>query len=213
MLKIRVGLTKRKKVPLLCILGTLYLPHEALRLLWDTIWLDEIESYGEYTILKAKGQTLKLLYPHAHLFSHEWKVWEQFYTLNFPLEGKTVLDVGAGCGETAFFFFLHGAYKVIAVEPNAKAVSLLRQNAEINKWNVEVIEEPFSLSLLKLDYDFMKMDGEGCEEQLLSLPKIDRPCVVEVHSSNLLNKFLEKGWRKLHSWPNDVHLVRNFLKG
>jgi SAM-dependent methyltransferase len=212
MLKIKVGLTKRKRVPLLCILGTLYLPHEALRLLWDTRWLNEIENHDDYTVLKAEGQTLKLLYQHAHFLASEWKEWKQFYTPNFPLEGKTVLDVGAGCGETAFFYFLHGAYKVIAVEPNVKAVECLKENAERNGWNVEVFAEPFSLRHLGLDYDFMKMDGEGCEEQLLTLPMIDKPCVVEVHGTDLLNKFLKKGWRKIHSWPNDIHLIRN-LKG
>jgi hypothetical protein len=57
----------------------------------------------------------------------------------------------------------------------------------------------------------MKMDGEGCEELLLSLPRIDKPCVVEVHNNKLLNKFIKKkGWLKIHSMmTQDVHLVKN----
>lgn len=93
-----------------------------------------------------------------------------------------------------------------------KAVECLNENANINNWNIEIFAEPFSLKHLKFDYDFMKMDGEGCEEQLSSLPMIDKPCVIEVHGSDLLSKFLEKGWRKIHTWRNDVYLVRN-LKG
>ena len=39
---------------------------------------------------------------------------------NFLVRGKTVLDVGAGCGETAFFYRLYGAKKVVAIEADRK---------------------------------------------------------------------------------------------
>jgi predicted RNA methylase len=31
---------------------------------------------------------------------------------NFLVRGKTVLDVGAGCDETAFFYLVYGAKKL-----------------------------------------------------------------------------------------------------
>ena len=33
------------------------------------------------------------------------------------LRGREVVDVGAGIGDSALYFILHGARKVIAVEP------------------------------------------------------------------------------------------------
>jgi 2-polyprenyl-3-methyl-5-hydroxy-6-metoxy-1,4-benzoquinol methylase len=149
MSKVKIGLSKRKKVPVFYILDGTYLPHEALRLLWDLRWLNEIEHNKEYTILEAKGNTLKFLNQHASFIVDEWKVWEKYYIPHFSLQGKTILDVGAGCGETALLFFLHGAYKVIAVEPNVKAVECLKENMERNDWNVEIVAEPFSLEHLK----------------------------------------------------------------
>jgi SAM-dependent methyltransferase len=209
MLKVELGLSRKKKLPALYILGRVYLPHKALSLLWDFRWLNEIEHNKEYTILEAEGNTLKFLNQYALLIIDEWKEWEKYYIPHFSLHGKTVLDVGAGCGETALLFFLHGAYKVIAVEPNVKAVECLKENVERNNWNVEIVAEPFSLEHLKLDYDFMKVDGEGCEELLSSLPRVDKPCVVEVHNNKLLNKFIKKGWLKIHSMTEDVYLVKN----
>jgi len=209
MLKIKLGLSRKKRVPVFYILDRTYLLHKALRKLWHLRRLNEIEHNKEYTILEAKANTLKLTSQHVYLVVDEWKDWERYYLPHFSLDGKTVLDVGAGCGETAFLFFLHGARKVIAVEPNSKAIEYLRENIQRNKWNVEVIPGCFSLEHLKLDFDFMKMDAEGCEELLLSLPRLDKPCVIEVHSNTLLNSFIEKGWERVYDMSNEIHLVKN----
>jgi hypothetical protein len=56
----------------------------------------------------------------------------------------------------------------------------------------------------------MKMDCEGCEELLLSIPEVSKPSVVEVHNNKLLNAFLKKGFMKIYSLTNEVHIVRNF---
>jgi methylase of polypeptide subunit release factors len=209
MLKVRLGLSRRRKVPIVYILDRIFLPHEALSMLWKSRCLKIKEQSEEYVIVQVKGYTLKLLNQYALWTIDEWKVWEKHYIPHFSLQGKTVLDVGAGCGETALLFFLYGAYKVIAVEPDVKIVKCLKENVERNNWNVEIIPEPFSLEHLKLDYDFMKVDGEGCEKLLLSIPKMDKPCVVEVHGNELLNEFTRKGWVKIHSMKT-LHLVKNY---
>jgi tRNA G37 N-methylase Trm5 len=211
MLKVKLGLSKRKRVPVFYILDSAYLPHKALRLVWDLRWVNVVEHNKKYSVLTGRGYTLKLLNQYASMMISEWKKWEKYYLPNFSLLGKTVLDVGAGCGETALLFFLHGARKVIAVEPNIQAVECLRENVERNNWNAEIIAEPFSLQHLKLDYDFMKMDGEGCEKMLLPLPKMDKPCVVEVHNNKLLIEFERKGWMKIYSLTRNVHLVKNYV--
>jgi tRNA G37 N-methylase Trm5 len=209
-LKVKVGLSRKRKVPIIYILGGTYLPHQALIILWRRRAFKEIFTNGEHTILEVKGARLKIPLHHANLMLKEWDIWENYYLPPFPLKGKTILDVGAGCGETALLYFLNGANRVIAIEPNANAVKYLYENIRENNWNVEVFPEPFSLSHLNLDFDFMKMDCEGCEELLLSIPEVSKPSVVEVHNNKLLNAFLKKGFMKIYSLTNEVHIVRNF---
>jgi predicted RNA methylase len=49
--------------------------------------------------------------------------WESFYVIDRQkLRDATVLDVGAGCGETAAFYFEKGAKKVICVESDPRCV-------------------------------------------------------------------------------------------
>ena len=209
-MKVKVGLSRKRKVPIIYILGRTYLPHQALTLLWKRRYFKEIFSNKEYAILEVEGKKLKLPLQTAYMMLDEWDIWRRYYLPPFPLLGTTVLDVGAGCGETALLYFLNGASKVIAIEPNANAVKYLYENIRGNHWNVEVFPEPFSLNHLNLDFDFMKMDCEGCEELLLSIPEVSKPSVVEVHNNNLLNAFLKKGFMKIYFLTNEVHIVRNF---
>jgi len=212
MLKVKVGLSNKRKVPAFYILGNAYLPHKALVLLWLSRWINEVEHNGKYVIFEVKGQRLKVLKQYAFWMVNYWQRWQN-YIPSFSLRGKTVLDIGAGCGETALLFFLHGAHKVIAIEPDFEAISCFAENVRNNDWNVEIIASPFSVNLLKnLDYDFMKM-ATGlslCEESLLEI-EIDKPCVVEVHDKVLLTKFLERGWRKIYE-GNRLFLVKNWLE-
>lgn len=139
-------------------------------------------------------ETLRLAHDYANAFIEELEtMWEPYYLPNFDLKGKTVLDVGAGCGETAFFYLRHGAKKVLCVEPNTCVLRLLRQNCTENKWDVEIIPEKFNLGILKKQsFDFMKMDGEGCERELLQLDSFEVPCVIEAHGRELAKSLSTK---------------------
>lgn len=117
--------------------------------------------------------------------------WEQHY-LPINIKNKTVLDVGAGAGETARFYLQHGASKVICIEPNPHAYRYLLQNAQTHP--IIPYQEFFCLKHLDLPYDFAKIDIEGYEEILLDA-EIKKPMVVEVHSVLLAEKFRAKGWR------------------
>jgi hypothetical protein len=196
MLKVKIGLSRRKKVPVLYILDSSYLPHKAVAFLLRARRMGVIEQRDKYVIVEYSGVRLKLLQYHAVEFINYWNVWKKCYLPKFSLERKTILDVGAGCGETALLFFMKGAEKVIAVEPDPEAIECLRENIERNKWNVEVIPECFSLEHLKLQFDYMKMDCEGCEEVLLHISELNKPSVVEVHGNNLMRLFERGGWKK-----------------
>jgi predicted RNA methylase len=116
--------------------------------------------------------------------------WNKYY-LPISLDGLTILDVGAGEGETAWFFLQHGAKKVICIEPDDKAFPLLLQNSEHNP--LELLHKRFDLEDLQLEYDFMKMDIEGYEEKLLDTD-VTKPCVIEIHGLQLKERFRDKGY-------------------
>jgi predicted RNA methylase len=82
--------------------------------------------------------------------------WHEVYT---PPEGfsGTVLDLGAGCGETANFYLLHGARRVICLEPNQSALEHLYRNFGRDP-RVVIVPERF---------DLCKMDVEGAEKNLV----------------------------------------------
>ena len=56
---------------------------------------------------------------------------------------------------------------------------------------MEIVERPFDKSMLRWSFDFMKMDAEGCETQLLSLGSLP-PCAVEVHDKATADKLQER---------------------
>jgi precorrin-6B methylase 2 len=135
--------------------------------------------------LEQKKLGLVLLPQHASLLVHEWPTWQRWYC-PVSIRGKDVLDVGAGCGETAYFYFKRGARKVICVEPNRSAVECLVENVARHCWNVEIVPEAFRADMFRENrFDFMKMDGEGCEEQLLHISDFPTEAIVESHSPEL----------------------------
>ena len=122
----------------------------------------------------------------------EMHIWIQSY-LALDLTGLTVLDVGAGEGETAKFFLDHGATKVICIEPRPQTYRYLARNAARHPTFL-ALNKRFNISDLNLPYDFLKCDLEGCEEGLLDADLIV-PAVVDVHSSQIRDKFKRFGWR------------------
>src|SRR5437867_10380800 len=48
-------------------------------------------------------------YVDPHDKNYELDLWHKWYLPPDGVEGKIVVDMGAGCGETAQFYLLHGA--------------------------------------------------------------------------------------------------------
>lgn len=134
--------------------------------------------------------------PRIQMLQSELVDWQKHYLPpKLDLKGKTVLDVGAGEGETAFFFLRNGAAQVTCIEVNQILAGRLRYNA-VRHPELKVIEEPFSLRHLALKHDFLKVDVEGYEETLLTAAKeLVAPAVVEVHGLQLVDRFEAAGWR------------------
>ena len=84
-------------------------------------------------------------------------MWHLYYLPHKPLAGKTVLDLGAGCGETAKFFLNHGASRVVCIEPDSKCLEYLRQNFGKDP-RVVIVSDSI---------DHIKIDIEGAEEGMI----------------------------------------------
>lgn len=203
---IKIALSRRKKVPVLYMFEKTFLPHQLLHLLAQMRWLKVIHKDDKGAIIELYGQQIKLLGGFFIMLATEWKIWERYYLPNFSLDGKTVLDIGAGCGETAFFYLLNGARKIVAIEPDRKATECLKENAKRNNWNIEIIQEVFKLEHLNIPHDFMKMDIEGHEKELLKVQHV-KPCIVEVHSNEMRRKFGEKGFKTTYTYKKDNYIV------
>jgi SAM-dependent methyltransferase len=159
-----------------------WMKHLAISWNWRMVSKDTVQI-GPY-VLELNPYYFELLW-------REWRSWKNWYLPPWSLKGKTVLDVGAGCGETALFYYHHGAKKVIAIEPQPSLVSLLRRNMARNSWEMEVVEGPFEKSMLEWSFDFMKMDGEGCETLLLEAGSLP-PCAIEAHDRVFVDSLGEK---------------------
>ena len=83
---------------------------------------------GSWFYLQRNGETLRLTPEHLGLMMYEWPHWEQLYVLpDFDFKGKTILDVGCGCGETAHFYYDKGAGKIIGIEPDPVAAAYFQR--------------------------------------------------------------------------------------
>lgn len=187
----RIGLSPRRRLPIFYVWGADTFPQTYLKFTFNArSW--EPREKGSLIECRHLGDHLFLNQSHAFLAILEWGTWVKTYLPRGKLKGEKVLDVGAGCGETAHFFLKNGASHVLGVEADVTFASIFRRNAELNGWDCQVIQEPFSLThLRKLDFDYMKMDIEGGEAALLSVDRLP-PSVIEVHTPNLTKKLVDK---------------------
>jgi hypothetical protein len=96
---------------------------------------------------------LELLPEHSSYLDTELELWHRCY---LPV-GETVLDLGAGCGETAQFYLNHGAKRVIAIESNPVAYALLAKNFSADE----------RVTCISAHLDSVKMDIEGFERNMI----------------------------------------------
>jgi hypothetical protein len=96
---------------------------------------------------------LALTEHHRATLENELELWHRYY---LPV-GPTVLDVGAGCGETALFYLKHGALRVVCIEGDEKALELLAKN----------FAHDDRVTIVPAVVDSIKIDIEGGEENLV----------------------------------------------
>ena len=133
---------------------------------------------------------------HRSYVENELEMWHVAY---LPV-GKTVLDLGAGCGETAFFYLNHGADHVICVESDPEAVAHLRRNFEGDS----------RVTILPVHVDSVKIDIEGSEDGMVLETHFPfRFRSVRQLGPNVKLWRLEKRWFSLHNFRIAVaHKIR-----
>src|SRR5437867_8291799 len=99
----------------------------------------KIEDYEHLELDKSHRTTLE----------QELDGWHTWY---LPI-GDTVLDLGAGCGETAYFYLRHGARRVVCIESDPAALTLLERN----------FGNDDRVTIIGAHIDSIKVDIEGSE--------------------------------------------------
>ncbi|MDA4122626.1 MAG: hypothetical protein OK456_05530 [Thaumarchaeota archaeon] len=187
----RFGISKRRHLPVFKLLDhsiSLMSGPAVVRRFWR--WRLAPVAGSDSVRVSTPLDNLVMSRDRAGMMLYEWGTWNRWYApASFDFRGKTVLDIGAGEGETVELYRLRGAKRFICVEPDPQRAAALRENSTKNGWEAEVHEEPFSLKYLDVPFDFMKMDCEGCETILLGR-QIRFPCVLETHGEETTAGFL-----------------------
>ena len=209
----RFGISRRRHLPVFKFLDHAVSPVAGLSAI-RSFWRWRLDRMPGSDLVKVSTplDTLFMSRDRAGMMLYEWRTWTRYYApSSFDFRGKTVLDVGAGEGETVEFYRLLGAKKFICVEPDPQRAARLRENSVRNGWDAEVCEGAFSLELLRRQFDFMKMDCEGCEQILIGTP-ITFPLVLETHGSSITEEFLKMdGFSAVKSGQNTA-LVSNLQR-
>ena len=215
LLILKLGLSNKRRVPIFYLdkrTKNTFTPLSAFRIfIHSRGW--SLKPVDGYSIVTYKNMSLKLTPQKAVTMLWEWRKWKKDYLPPFPLAGKTVLDVGAGSGETAFLYFLSGAEEIVCIEPSKGEAALIEENSVSLGMKTKVICEPFKLEHLAMKkFDFAKVDCEGCESVLLSLPEISVPMAVESHSRSITEGFEKKGFIRAgrQAQSKDIEIMNNF---
>ena len=205
----RFGLSRRKHLPCIWV-GDIYnFPPYRIDVFLKFRGLKCAKTSDGNIELSKSGLRFVLAPEYASLFINEFADWDKQYNPPFSPTNKTIMDVGAGCGETIFYFALKGCKDFIAIEPNPQNADLIRLNASRNSLNVKIYTDIFRRCHLDEHFDFMKSDCEGGESILLE-PEKCKPVSLEVHGKDLKQKFLKKGFKIAKDFKNGSCIMRNY---
>jgi len=79
------------------------------------------------------------------------------------IKDSTVVEMGAGCGETAFFYLKHEASRIISIESDSEAISHYLKNFP----DVVFIPRTVKMVLVEAHVDIPRIDIEGSERGMV----------------------------------------------
>jgi len=191
---VKFGLSERKHLPVVKV-GKVSYP------IWKFRYAKRIKEMIDALCLDEWGKIL--VYNELYQF-------EKYYLPPFSLKDKIVLDLGACCGETAYFYIQHGAKQVICVEPDPTRAKLIIENKQNLNLNIKLINDFFTPKHLELNHDFIKCDIEGNEIELIPYAKNLKPCIVEAHGQNVREQFEKNGFHVVFRQKNNLFLMINY---
>jgi hypothetical protein len=168
----RVGLTRRKRLPIIYWNDRQIYPWQILPLLWRSKRVRQFEQEGFIFCNESKDG-----------LSNEWGVWKKYLPPRSIARDALILDVGARDGDTALFYCLNGFRNLRLVEPNQAHHHMLDNNVRLLRKRfdarIEVRKTPFDRDDLN-GVKFVKFDCEGCESEI-DLDRLNIPYVAELH--------------------------------
>lgn len=185
--------------------------------------LDVIESDENHIKFKYYGKILEFYYDIFTTISFKEIYVNEVY--NVDVKEKTVVDVGAGVGDSSIYFALNGAKRVYAFDINIK---YLEKNVKINGFADVIVPIQCNCGLLSNTLDIitykynipsgsvLKVDCEGCEYGFFvsTLKNIQRysAIVVEYHQGvqYLAERFKEAGFEVIRKGWEKVGLLYAF---
>jgi FkbM family methyltransferase len=135
----------------------------------------QIRSIGD-SLYAVQSDKFLLTGPVESLMAYFLECQSGVYDYNY--RGKTVLDIGAFCGESAVYFASQGAEKIIVYEPVKEHHELIRKNIVANGVNAELHEEGLGAKNGSLTISY---EDTGLGFGLLS--KGNKTCNIEVKSA------------------------------
>jgi len=141
--------------------------------------LDIVFVNDTFIQFRYKDRTLKFYFDINKFMAFGEIFRDGIYDVDVDVKGRTVVDVGAGIGDSPIYFALNGAKKVYAFDVN---ISYLEKNIKnIRENNLEDVVEPIrcecglsnNLDVITLKYNIpygsvLKVDCEGCEYDFFS---------------------------------------------
>ncbi len=143
-------------------------------------------------------EKIRICQEHLQGVTQELDNWHRFLV---PEIGRNQLDIGAGCGETAFLYLNHGAERVICVEGNKACLENLRANFE-NDPRVVII--PYFVENIKVDIDggernmIVETHFPYRMRRLEALNRYTSLNILEEYWGNPLRKLLRKFSRRFY---------------
>lgn len=104
------------------------------------------------------------------------------------VKDKVVLDVGANIGDSAVYFAVNGARKVIAIEPVKETYNILVRNIMANNFQDLIIPLPYNLSKISGEVYMNRSDILGTGTVLHEDPKSGYK-ILNVKLGDILNSF------------------------
>jgi FkbM family methyltransferase len=92
----------------------------------------EFDSQNEIFTFQYLGKIIKMKFYENGKFNGEFASFLGDYDFLKPIDGNTVIDVGANIGDSSVWFAIMGASTVIGLEPYRWSYNMAMKNIEIN---------------------------------------------------------------------------------